>query len=689
MPPPSRAGLSVSSPRVRTSSARLPMPTISPSRTTGTRFMPCVVRSRAISPTSVSSPTVTTGLTMTSRTRRSGARKLARKSGCSISPSARSTSHQSLRAWRSGVSQLTRSPSLTMPMGLPVSSTTGTALILLSMSILATLRVARSGPTETTLVVITSRAFIALPPALDRKAPSSWIVPPCRRPRDARSCLNTGSGARIPHRLPDALAGCRHLEAFDPERRKRTDDGVDDRRQRADCAGLTRALGAQWIALGRHRVRGDLHVRHRVGARHAVIHEAAGQVLPRFAVVDDLLHQSLAQPLRDAAMDLALEADRVHYGTDVVDDDVADDLQRAGIGVDLNLTDMAAIGIGIVVRGEGAGLVEAAFEAWRQAADVARRLSDVGDADAPVGAGDREIAIGEFYVGGGGFEQMRGNAFAFGDDLVGRHPQGRAANHRRARAIGADAKSDAVGIAVDVLHGRRIEPELFVQHLLEGGFVALALVLAAHQQGRVAAWVKADLGEFLAGSRRLLDRVGDADATQLSARLGLVAARGEAGPIGLRQCLLLVGGEIAAIVIEVQRGLVWHRRGRDQVLGPQFDRIEAQLARGVVDQAFDDIGRLGPAGAAIGRGAVGIGHHRQHRDVGCRDVISAGQRADIAEGRKQVAFGRDVGADIGQRLDPEAEEFAVHVEPQLGVADIVARVLVRLHGFTTFPHPRD
>ena len=64
-----------------------------------------------------------------------------------------------------------------------------------------------------------------------------------------------------------------------------------------------------------------------------------------------------------------------------------------------------------------------------------------------------------------------------------------------------------------------IEPELFVEHLLEGGLVALALVLAAHQQGRVAARVKADLGEFLAGPGRLLDRVGDADAAQLAARL--------------------------------------------------------------------------------------------------------------------------------------------------------------------------
>jgi len=69
-----------------------------------------------------------------------------------------------------------------------------------------------------------------------------------------KPALNTGLGARIPHRLPDALAGRRHVEAFDPERRERTDDGVDDRRQRADCAGLARALGAQWIALRDHAI---------------------------------------------------------------------------------------------------------------------------------------------------------------------------------------------------------------------------------------------------------------------------------------------------------------------------------------------------------------------------------------------------------------------------------------------------
>ena len=175
-----------------------------------------------------------------------------------------------------------------------------------------------------------------------------------------------------------------------------------------------------------------VHVRHRVGPRHTVIHKASRQVLTQLSVVDDLLHQRLTESLRDAAMDLAFQANRVHHRADIVDHDIADDLERTGIGVDLDLADVAAIGIGVVVGGEGSRLVEPAFEARRQAAGLERGLGNIGDANASVGAGDREVAVGEFDVDVGRFEQMRCNAFALGDDLVGSHPQGRAPNHRRA-----------------------------------------------------------------------------------------------------------------------------------------------------------------------------------------------------------------------------------------------------------------
>src|SRR5271157_4260580 len=153
--------------KARNRSARLTMPIIRPSRTTGTRLMRWAARRRAISSTSVSSPTVTTGADMMSRAVRSGSRRFARKSALSCSPSARRANHQSRRATRAASSRPIRSPSLTIPTGAPSLSTTGTALIPLSSSNRATWDVGVSGRTDTTASVMTSRAFI-------RSRPFTW-----------------------------------------------------------------------------------------------------------------------------------------------------------------------------------------------------------------------------------------------------------------------------------------------------------------------------------------------------------------------------------------------------------------------------------------------------------------------------------------------------------------------------------
>ena len=72
-PLPATALIQVKRASAWTRSARLTMPTIRPSRSTGTRLMRWAVSSRAIASISVSSPTVTIGAVMTSRARRSGA----------------------------------------------------------------------------------------------------------------------------------------------------------------------------------------------------------------------------------------------------------------------------------------------------------------------------------------------------------------------------------------------------------------------------------------------------------------------------------------------------------------------------------------------------------------------------------------------------------------------------------------
>jgi hypothetical protein len=57
-----------------------------------------------------------------------------------------------------------------------------------------------------------------------------------------------------------------------------------------------------------------------------------------------MLGKGLADALRHPAMDLAFECQPVDDGADIVDDDVAQHLGGTGLGIDLDLADMAAIG---------------------------------------------------------------------------------------------------------------------------------------------------------------------------------------------------------------------------------------------------------------------------------------------------------------------------------------------------------
>ena len=79
---------------------------------------------------------------------------------------------------------------------------------------------------------------------------------------------------------------------------------------------------------------------------------------PESRIVDHALHQRLARALRDAALDLAFQQLRIDHRADIVDHGVIHQLDLAGIGIDLDLAEMAAIGEGVLRRREGAGLVK-------------------------------------------------------------------------------------------------------------------------------------------------------------------------------------------------------------------------------------------------------------------------------------------------------------------------------------------
>ena len=72
--------------------------------------------------------------------------------------------------------------------------------------------------------------------------------------------------------------------------------------------------------------------------------------------------------------------------------------------------------------------VEPRLHAGRQLRGILRGLRDVEQIDLPVGADDAELPVAELDIGGGGFQQVRGDLLALVDDLQRGLVQRRAAD---------------------------------------------------------------------------------------------------------------------------------------------------------------------------------------------------------------------------------------------------------------------
>src|SRR5262249_62047394 len=111
------------------------------------------------------------------------------------------------------------------------------------------------------------------------------------------------------------------------------------RRRRADRTCLPAALGAERVVgAGLPLVAFGDERRQIVRACHRVAHERAAHQLAA-AVVGATLEQRLADALGEAAVDLALDDHRIDDGADGVDAPETDDLEAAGVGIDLELAD--------------------------------------------------------------------------------------------------------------------------------------------------------------------------------------------------------------------------------------------------------------------------------------------------------------------------------------------------------------
>ena len=241
-------------------------------------------------------------------------------------------------------------------------------------------------------------------------------------------------------------------------------------------------------------------------------------------------------------------------------------------------------------------------------------------------------------------------------------------------------------------------PELVADDLRVGRLVALALRLGAHRDDGLAGQVHLDVGRLPhRGAPALADRADplrgrDAadldvgrqpDAEVLAARPRVRLGLRDPGVAGHRQRLVhrrLVVARVDVDLGAARRGpepgrvLVRELVGLDEVPPPELGAVHPDLGREQVHRPLDDVGRLGPAGAA-----VGVDEHRVRVDAGhlgvdVRDLVAARQDAGVERRRDARADGREAAAEVGQGLDPEARDLAVARARDLEVGDVVAAV---------------
>ena len=149
-------------------------------------------------------------------------------------------------------------------------------------------------------------------------------------------------------------------------------------------AGVEPMVPDSPIALGAERVeeRRRLHVDEleagQLGRRGEGVVGQVGRDRVAVLVVAHLLEQRLRRALRDAAVDLALEQERVEHPPGVVARDLAQVAHLAGLRVDLDHGDVAAEGEGGAGRGEGLGRARAPPSPAAAAARSAHDLLTAG-----------------------------------------------------------------------------------------------------------------------------------------------------------------------------------------------------------------------------------------------------------------------------------------------------------------------
>ena len=100
--------------------------------------------------------------------------------------------------------------------------------------------------------------------------------------------------------------------------------------------------------------------------------------------------RGLAEPLRDAALDLSFDDHRINDDADVVHAPVAKDMNFAGFAIDLDFASVCAIAPSEIARVIHRAVLEPELHVGRIVGWMVRDTGDLAERHAPVSAGDGE-----------------------------------------------------------------------------------------------------------------------------------------------------------------------------------------------------------------------------------------------------------------------------------------------------------
>ena len=368
--------------------------------------------------------------------------------------------------------------------------------------------------------------------------------------------------------------------------------------------------------------------------------------------------------------------------------DVAQDLHRPCLDVDVDGADVRAEGIHEVRRIEERGGLEPRLRARRQIPCDVGHERQLGEGLSFIRrARHDELPVLPLEVRLARLEQVCGDFLRLFLHALRREFHRAATDRRGSTAVRPPPLGRRLRVARDDLDVLDRDAELVRHDLRERGLLALAVRLPAdigaddprrvdaHDRRVVQAAAEPDRPRHLRGTEAAdlaVGRDADAEVPPLLATLGLVT------PEFLVVDHLQGFVERALIVPRVVGDAGGDGVGKlvlgDQVLATHLDRIHADLAREQIDHPLEQEGRLGPTGTAI-RIHRGCGRiHTVNRSVDVRDGV--GPRIHEAVQDRRDAGGRRRGVPAEPRVHPGAQagDLPVFGAAQRHVLDVVAAV---------------